>query len=61
MSTASFKRFERTGLIAFDALVRVAFALGAEKEFGSLFPAQPYRSLDEVVDTRRRRKRGVLK
>lgn len=61
MSTASLKRFERTGLIAFDALVRVAFVLGAENEFGSLFPSQPYKTLDEVVDGQRRRKRGVLK
>jgi transcriptional regulator with XRE-family HTH domain len=61
MTTASLKRFERTGLIAFDALVRLAFALGAEKEFESLFPPSPYMSLDEVVGAEKPRRRGVLK
>ena len=61
MSTASLKRFERTGLIAFDALVRIAFALSAEKEFAALFPPVAFQSIEDVLRKEKTRKRGVLK
>ncbi len=58
VSVASLKRFERTGLIAFDALVRLAFALGAEAEIATLFPPPPPRSLDDIQTVARPRQRG---
>ena len=61
MSAASLKRFERTGLIAFDALVRIAYVLNAEKEFSALFPPVPFQSIEDVLRKEKTRKRGVLK
>ena len=58
VSVASIKRFETTGLIAFDALVRIAFALGAEAEVAALFPAPPPLSLAEIETRARPRQRG---
>jgi transcriptional regulator with XRE-family HTH domain len=61
MSLGSLKRFERTGQIAFVSLVRLAFALGAEPEFGALFPRAKYTSVDEVLRQPKVRKRGTVK
>jgi hypothetical protein len=61
MSPASLKRFERTGLIAFDSLVRIAYALNAEKEFSSLFPPVAFKSIEDVLRKEKTRKRGILK
>ncbi len=61
MSAASLKRFERTGLIAFDSLVRIAFALNAEREFAALFPPVAFESIEDVLRKEKTRKRGVLK
>jgi transcriptional regulator with XRE-family HTH domain len=61
MSLGSLKRFERTGQIAFESLIRLAFALGAETEFGALFPRAKYTSIDDVLRQPRTRKRGTVK
>ena len=37
VTLASLRRFERTGLIAFDALLRLANALGRLDDFENLF------------------------
>lgn len=57
---SSLRRFEATGKIAFDALVRLAFVLDAVEELGGLFPEPPFASLDEVV-SRPARRRGLRK
>lgn len=57
ISVWSLRRFEATGRIAFDALVRIAFVLDAFEEFGGLFPEPEFRTLDEVV-SRPKRQRG---
>jgi transposase len=61
MSLGSLKRFERTGQIAFESLIRLAFALGAETEFDALFPRAKYTSIDDVLRQPRTRKRGTVK
>jgi transcriptional regulator with XRE-family HTH domain len=61
MSLGSLKRFERTGQIAFGSLVRLAFALGAEVEFDTLFPRAKFTSVDDVLRQPRTRKRGTVK
>lgn len=53
----TLRRFEASGRVAFDALIRVAVVLDAVEEFGSLFPEPEFRSLDEVID-RPKRQRG---
>ncbi|PNV67139.1 helix-turn-helix domain-containing protein [Enteroscipio rubneri] len=54
MSLASYKRFEQKGLIAFDALIRIAIALGSEDDFDGLFAQRGYASIEEVIRGKRR-------
>lgn len=58
VSAASLKRFERTGKIAFDALIRLALALDAVEGFDRLFERAAYASIDEVLQKPPRRRRG---
>lgn len=57
VSLASVRRFERTGLIAFDSLLKIAVVLDAVAEFDGLFPEPAFHSIDDVV-TRPTRQRG---
>ena len=57
LSLGTLKLFERTGKASLEFIVLLAFALNAEKEFASLFPATGPKSIDEVID-RPRRQRG---
>lgn len=50
LSYSSLRIFEETGKISFESLVKIAFVLGAEQEFGNLFPAQAPLSIDDIVD-----------
>lgn len=54
MSLASYKRFEQKGLIAFDALIRIAIALGCEDDFDKLFSKRGYSSIEEVIRGKKR-------
>ncbi len=49
VSLASLRRFERTGLIAFDSLLSIAVVLDAVSEFDRLFPEPEFRSIDDVI------------
>lgn len=53
MSLASYKRFEQKGLIALDALIRIAIALGCEDDFDGLFAKRGYASIEEVIHAQR--------
>jgi hypothetical protein len=53
----TLKRFERTGQAGFQTVARIALALGAEREFETLFPAPEARSLDQVLAAQTRRRR----
>ncbi|HYH37557.1 MAG TPA: helix-turn-helix transcriptional regulator [Azospirillum sp.] len=53
---SSLRRFESTGRIGFDALVRLAFVLESVEPLGGLFPEPEFRSLDEVVARPRRQR-----
>ncbi len=46
----TLRRFEQTGQISLEALVRLARALGCEADFDSLFDKPVYRSIQEVID-----------
>lgn len=58
VSLGSLKRFERTGAVSLDSLIRIALALGATDGFDGLFAPRPFRTLDEVLATPQKRVRG---
>ena len=58
ISLGSLKRFERTGEISLDRLLRIAFALGASDGFDGLFAPRDPRSLDEIIAEPPARQRG---
>jgi transcriptional regulator with XRE-family HTH domain len=58
VSLGTLKQFERTGKASLGAVILIAFALGAEREFEALFAPLSPRSIDDVVSTRPRRQRG---
>ena len=51
MSFASYKRFEQKHEIAFDSLVKIAIALGCEKDFDALFATPFFSSIEELIDS----------
>jgi transcriptional regulator with XRE-family HTH domain len=58
ITLSSLKRFERTGEISLERLIRVATALGATREFHDLFAPPEQRTLDEILARPSTRKRG---
>ncbi len=59
----SLKRFERTGLISLDSLLKIALALGALEDFETVFKDKQQFSgtLDELLNAKPTRKRGTRK
>lgn len=49
MTLASYKRFERTGEIALQSLLKVAIAFDQIDRLEAVFQPPPFRSLDEAV------------
>lgn len=59
LTLASYRRFERTGKISLDGLLRIAYALDALNDFDRLFENHKYTTLDEALDANlTNRKRG---
>jgi transcriptional regulator with XRE-family HTH domain len=61
MSVGSLKRFETTGLVALDSLLRLALALGCLEDFDRICAGSSDlegRTLDELLKTPRKRQRG---
>ncbi len=54
----TYKAFERTGRIAVERLYRIAVAHGRVSELAALFTPPPAASIEELVATAPRRKRG---
>jgi transcriptional regulator with XRE-family HTH domain len=50
VSFGSIKRFETSGEISLNSLLKIAFVLGCEKDFNELFAKKTYSSLDEVIN-----------
>jgi len=65
VTSASLKRFETTGLIAFDSLLKIALVLGCLGDFDNIAAddeqALTTRSLDDVLAAGRTRKKGRIK
>lgn len=56
---ATYRRFERSGKISLEGLLRIAFALDALNDFDLLFASPRYASFDEAADAiQKPRKRG---
>lgn len=49
VSLGSIKRFERTGQISLQSLVKIAFALGREEELEQLFENVGIHSIEEII------------
>jgi HTH-type transcriptional regulator / antitoxin HipB len=60
LTLATYRRFERTGHIALDRLLKLAVVLDARAGFDQLFARPPARSLRELakLDEAESRKRG---
>ena len=61
MSLGSLKRFETTGLVALDSLLRLALVLGCLEDFDRVCTGSSElegRTLDELLKTPRKRQRG---
>ena len=56
---ATYRRFERTGMISLDGLLHIAFALDALNDFDHLFESHKYASMNEALEANQKdRKRG---
>ncbi len=62
VTTASYRRFETTGMASLDLLLRVAHALGHLNDLGILFQLPPARSIEELEQraVQPTRKRGRI-
>lgn len=58
VTLSTLRRFESTGRVGFEVVVRIALALGAVREFAALFPTPPVGSIDDIVKARRTRSRA---
>ena len=55
----TYRRFERTGEISLNGLLRIAFALDMLQDFELLFSQRQYQSIDDVISGKSiTRKRG---
>jgi transcriptional regulator with XRE-family HTH domain len=63
VALATIKKFERTGQISLESLLKIAIALGSSASFESLFATDWNKtvSLDELIEQTKPRKRGRLK
>jgi transcriptional regulator with XRE-family HTH domain len=61
VSLGTLRRFERTGDVGTEAVVKVAIALNKEREFLELFPPNDPRTLDEALRSTPKRSRVRVK
>ena len=61
VSLGTIKKFERTGKISLESLLKIAIALGATKEFEGLFgESAGVVSIDDLLKQSKKRKRGSV-
>lgn len=62
VSWGSIKRFERTGQISLDSLLKLCLVLGCLQDFENISLAEsPAKTLDEILAEKTTRKKGRLK
>lgn len=55
----TYRKFERTGQISLQNLVKLAIALNMEDDFSSLFARKQFQQLDDLISAEQtKRKRG---
>ena len=61
INISSYRRFERTGKISTESLVRIALAMEKANDFDCLFATPIYKNIDDVLndEKRKKRQRGV--
>jgi transcriptional regulator with XRE-family HTH domain len=57
----TLKKFERTGQIAFVSFVRLVTAVGDEAALENLLLKRKFETLDDVLDVRKKPRRGTIK
>lgn len=57
VSFGSIKRFEQKGQVSLKNLLQIAVVLRSLDEFGELFKAESYRSIDEMLEQKKANKR----
>lgn len=55
---ATYRKFEKKGIIAFPKLLQVAFALDALDDFDALFSQRRYLSTEDVLNEGKKRERA---
>lgn len=60
VALGTLKKFERSGRISLVSFVRLAVALGDEAALGGLLAAPDFKTMDQVLDTTGRPKRGRI-
>lgn len=60
MKLPTYRKFERTGSIALEKLLMIAFALDCLRDFETVFASRKFESLDEAIEAQvaKERKRG---
>lgn len=59
VNTETYRKFERTGEISLQNLVKLAFALDMTSDFNTLFAQRQYQNLDDLLESEgSNRKRG---
>lgn len=58
VTLSTLRRFEAGGNVGFDAVVRIALALGSEQEVADLFSPIETRSLDQILESQKKRYRA---
>ena len=63
VSLGSLKRFEKTGRVSLESLLKIALVLEALDEFEGVFPTrmQAPASLEKLMETTRTRRRGRIR
>lgn len=63
ISTGTIKRFEKTGHISIDSILKIALVLDVIDEFDKVFKARSAApaSIDELIETPRMPQRGRIK
>jgi transcriptional regulator with XRE-family HTH domain len=60
VNLSSYRRFERTGLVSLESLIRIALAIGQDSGFDQLFSQRKYTSIDDVIrQSSKPKKRGM--
>jgi len=55
----TYRKFERTGEVSLQNLVKIAFAMDVTTDFDVIFAQKQYQSLDDLLDMgNKKRKRG---